>query len=80
MADGGELVTDGTTRPPHCGSVGVLAPKVGQVLRHGGRAVGVAVLERHGLGYLVHAQRLHPLAVDAWHGKENKVIFVRSAR
>lgn len=50
MADGGELVADRTARPPHCGSVGVLAPKVGQVLCHGGRAVGVAMLERRGLG------------------------------
>ena len=76
MADGRELVTDGATRPPHGGGVGVLAAKVGQVLGDGGRAVRVAVLERNGFRYLVHPQRLHPLAVDAWQGNGNGVSFL----
>ena len=71
MADGRELVTDGTARPPHSSSVGVLAVKVRQVVGDSGRAVGVAVLERNGFRYLVHPQRLHPLAVDAWQGNGN---------
>lgn len=65
MADGRELVTDRTAHPPHGSSVGVLAAKVGQVVGDGGRAVGVAMLVRNGFRYLVHPQRLHPLAVDA---------------
>lgn len=68
MADGHEVVTDGTPRPPHGSGVGILAVKVGQVVGDGGRAVGVAVLQRNGFGNLVHPQRLHPLAVDAWQG------------
>lgn len=69
MVDGREAVTDRTARPPDGSSVGVLAAEVGQVLGDGGRAVRVAVLERNGFRYLVHPQRLHPLAVDAWQGK-----------
>lgn len=76
MADGCELVTDGTARPPHGSSVGVLTAKVGQVVGDGGRAVGVAVLERNGFRYLVHPQRLHPLAVNAWQGNGNRVSFL----
>lgn len=74
-ADGRELVTDGTACPPHGSGIGVLASKVGQVVGDGGRAVGVAVLERNGFCYLVHPQRLHPLAVDAWQGNGNRVSF-----
>lgn len=69
MVDGSEVVTDGTARPPDGSSIGVLAAEVGQVVRDGGRAVGVAVLERNGFRYLVHPQRLHPLAVNAWQRK-----------
>lgn len=76
MADGHELVTDGTPRPPHGSGIGVLAAEVGQVVGDGGRAVGVAVLERNGFRYLVHPQRLHPLAVDAWQGNGKGVSFL----
>lgn len=76
MADGRELVTDGTTCPPHSSGIGVLAAKVGQVVGDGGWAVGVAMLMRNGFCYLVHPQRLHPLAVDAWRGKGNRVSFL----
>lgn len=68
MADGCELVTDRSARPPHSSGVGVLAVKVGQVVGDGGWAVGVVVLERNGFRYLMHPQSLHPLAVDACYG------------
>lgn len=72
MADGGVVVIDGPARPPHGSSIGVLALQVGQVVRDGGGAVRVAVLQGNGFGYLVHAQRLHPLAVNAWQGNETR--------
>lgn len=72
MADGGELV-NGSARPPDGGGVGVLGPEVGQVLRDGGGAVRVPVLQGNGFGYLVHAQGLHPLTVRAWQGNGNTV-------
>lgn len=75
MADGCELV-NGSACPPDGSGVGVLAAKVGQVLRDRGRAVGVAVLERNGFCYLVHAQGLHPLTVSAWQGNGNRVSFL----
>lgn len=76
MADGCELVTDGSACPPDGSGVGVLAAKVGQVMGDCGRAVGVAVLERNGFCYLVHAQCLHPLTVSAWQGNGNRVSFL----
>lgn len=48
MADGGELLSDGSASPPDGSGVGVLAAQVGQVLRDRGGAVGVAVLQRNG--------------------------------
>lgn len=76
MADGRELVIDGTARPPHGSGIGVLAVKVGQVVGDGCRAVGVAMLEGCGFRYLVHPQCLHPLAVNAWQGNGNRVNFL----
>lgn len=76
MADGCELLADGSACPPDGGGVGVLAAQVGQVLRDRAGAVGVAVLQRNGFCYLVHAQGLHPLTVSAWQGNGNRVGFL----
>lgn len=76
MADGCEVVSDGSARPPDGSGVGVLAVEVGQVVGDCARAVGVAVLQRNGLCYLLHAQCLHPLTVRAWQGNGNRVSFL----
>lgn len=76
MADGCELLSDGSARPPDGRGVGVLAAQVGQVVRDRARAVRVAVLEGNGFCELLHAQCLHPLTVSACQGKGIRVSFL----